>query len=246
MYGTRRVRSAVLVALASLGLATGGGAQASAAPAAGAALDPARPLVVVVHGMGRTSRSMRPVVRALEAEGYDVLNFGYSSYCCSIAELGAQLRAAVDARVTPQHTVVHFVGHSLGNILVRWVLTREEPVPRAGRVVMLAPPNGGSRSADRWAPVVGWLLEPIDELRTDSTSTVRRLPRVRGVDIGVISGVRDGKVRVDETHLAEETEHVVVPGYHSFLMRRDDVLVLTRAFLREGKFGPAPRAEPAP
>jgi hypothetical protein len=29
-------------------------------------------------------------------------------------------------------------------------------------------------------------------------------------------------------------------------MRRDDVLVLTRAFLREGKFGPAPRAEPAP
>lgn len=225
-------------------------ASAAAPRAEEAAPDPAarapRELVVVVHGMGRTARSMRPMARALEAQGYDVLNFGYSSRCCGVAELGAQLRAAVDARLLPEHRAVHFVGHSLGGILIRWVLSRENPPPRVGRVVMLAPPNQGSRAADRFAGLVGWLLEPIDELRTDRASTVRTLPPVRGVAIGVIAGERDGKVRVADTHLAEEADHVVVDGMHSFLMRRDDVQRLTAEFLRSGRFGDAPRADAVP
>lgn len=203
----------------------------------------ARELVVVVHGMGRTARSMRPLAEALEAEGFAVLNFGYSSTCCGIAELGTRLRAAVDSAAGPDVRAVHFVGHSLGGILIRWVLTRDEPPARVGRVVLLAPPNQGSRAADRFAPVIEWLLEPIDELRTDSTSTVRRLPAVRGVPIGVIAGGRDGKVRVADTHLPEEADHVVVDGAHTFLMRRDDVHRLTMTFLRQGSFGEATRAD---
>src|SRR5690606_929213 len=48
--------------------------------------DAARPreLVVLVHGLGRTSLSMWPLARALEREGFEVLNWGYSSLCCSV------------------------------------------------------------------------------------------------------------------------------------------------------------------
>jgi triacylglycerol lipase len=194
-----------------------------------------RELVVLLHGMGRTAFSMAPMKEALEAAGFDVLNLGYSSYCCGIAELGEQLTRQI-AAARGAHRRVHFVGHSLGGILARWILSQPSPPAGAGRLVMLAPPNQGSQSADFYSPVAGWLLEPMVELRTDSTSTVRRLPAVMGVQVGVIAAKDDGKVQLAETHVAGETAHVVVEGNHTFIMRRDDVHRLTIEFLRDGRF----------
>lgn len=204
---------------------------AVAAPVPGA-----RELVVVLHGMGRTSRSMRPVEEALEAAGFDVLNIGYSSYCCSIPELGEAVRRELDAKRKPEHQRVHFVGHSLGNIIARWIVTQPEPPAGVARLVMLAPPNQGSRMADRFAPMVGWLLEPIDELKTDSAATVRQLSPLAGVEIGVIAGRDDSTVRLEETHVAGESAHVVVKGNHTFIMREREVHRLTVEFLRTGRF----------
>jgi triacylglycerol lipase len=197
-------------------------------------------LVVLVHGMGRTARSMEPMRRALDSAGFAVLNIGYSSYCCSIPELGAELRRELDARRLPHHTTVHFVGHSLGNILVRWVLTQPERPAGVGRVVMLAPPNQGSRDANRYSGVVGWLLEPMSELRTDSTATVRTIGRVEGVEIGIIAARHDGKVSVEETQLPEAKAHVVLDGTHAFIMRKSEVLAQALAFLRTGQFATVP------
>jgi len=198
----------------------------------------ARPheLVVLAHGMGRTPVSMAPLARALEEEGYEVLNFRYSSYCCSIAEIGERLRRELGTTLGPQHTRVHFVGHSLGNIVIRYVLTRDTLPPRVGRVVMLAPPNQGAHAANTFAPFVGWLLRPVSELGSDSASTVRRLPRVRDVPIGVIAARDDRTVKIPETHLAEESAHVVVGGGHSFIMSRRDVKEQVVLFLRTGAF----------
>lgn len=203
----------------------------------------AQELVVVLHGMGRTSRSMRPMEEALKSAGFDVLNIGYSSYCCSIPELGEAVRRELDAKRLPTHQRVHFVGHSLGNIIARWIVSQPEPPAGVARLVMLAPPNQGSRMADRFAPMVGWLLEPIDELRTDSTATVRQLPPLVGVQIGVIAGRDDSTVRLEETHVAGETAHVVAKGNHTFIMREKDVQRLTVEFLRTGRFS-EPKVDP--
>lgn len=202
----------------------------------GAAEAPPHELVVLVHGLGRTTMSMAPIARALEGEGYEVLNFRYSSYCCTIAEIGESLRAELAARMGPQHSRVHFVGHSLGNIVIRYVLTRDAVPERVGNVVMLAPPNQGAHAANTFAPWVGWLLRPVNELGSDSASTVRQLPRVRNVRIGVIAARDDRTVKVPETHLAEESAHMVVGGGHSFIMGRDDVQKQVIAFLRTGAF----------
>src|SRR5688500_2777543 len=43
------------------------------------AVAPAPPTVVLLHGLGRTSRAMRPLERAARARGYRVLNVGYPS-----------------------------------------------------------------------------------------------------------------------------------------------------------------------
>ncbi len=247
----RRARSVVLVVAALLlSPAHGGGlpSQAARTAAAPVARDTAarHELVVLVHGMGRSSFSMRPLAKALEDDGYEVLSFGYSSYCCGIPELGSRLRAAVDARITGDIGAVHFVAHSLGGILVRWLLTRDTLPPHVGRVVMLAPPNQGAASADRYAGLAGWLLRPMDGLRTDSSSTVRQLPPVRGVEIGIIAARDDRTVRVMETHLDEESAHIMVGGGHTFIMRRPDVIERTREFLRSGTFANTGSPVPEP
>jgi triacylglycerol lipase len=206
---------------------------------AGAAQPAPRELVVLVHGMGRTPLSMLPLSWTLKRAGYDVMNWGYSSICCGIAELGSQLqhdlREELENREA-QPPRVHFVGHSLGNIIIRWVLAHEEMSEAAGRVVMLAPPNQGSRVADQLASSLGWLLKPLPELRSEPMRTSGALLLPEPVFVGVIAGRFDGKVTVDETRLEGMDGHVVVAGAHSFLMFRSDVRRLIVEFLRDGVF----------
>lgn len=193
-----------------------------------------RELVFLVHGMGRTPLSMFLLGRRLERAGYRVASFGYLSTTGSVADLGAALARRVET-MTGEAPAVHFVGHSLGNIIVRWMLAHARP-DRAGRVVMLAPPNQGAASADRWARWVGWALPTIHDLRTLPESTVRSLPPPTDVDVGIIAGQRDAKVRVHETQLEGARDHAVVPSYHTFIMNRADVHQLICTFLRHGCF----------
>lgn len=193
-----------------------------------------REAVVLVHGMGRTPLSMAALEHDFEAAGYRVLNWGYSSWCCTVSELAARLEADV-AAWRGDGERIHFVGHSLGSILVRRMLASGTDLP-AGRVVMLAPPNQGSADADRYARWLGALLKPLPELRTDTTGTVRSIPPLAGVEVGIIAGDRDGKVSVAETQLEGARAHIVVPSAHSFIMMKTSVRELVLRFVREGAF----------
>lgn len=190
---------------------------------------------MLVHGMTRSTLSMQPLARALEREGYRVINWGYYSTCCTVAELGQQLQKDIEAERGAAERV-HFVGHSLGSIIVRWALTQQTPPEGVGKVVMLGPPNQGSHMADALAPWLSWLLPPLPELTTDPQSTARRVPMPSDPPIGIIAGELDGKVSVEETRLLGAVDHVVVPAWHTYLVYRSDVHQLVIAFLRDGKF----------
>jgi len=196
-----------------------------------------RELVFLVHGMGRTPLSMFLLGRRLESTGYRVASFGYLSTTGTVGDLGAALGRKVH-ELAGEAPCVHFVGHSLGNIIVRWLLAHERPA-RAGRVVMLAPPNQGAAAADRWSRWVGWALPVIHDLGTRAETPARTLPLPADVDVGIIAGLRDAKVRVHETHLDGARDHAVVPSYHTFIMNRADVHRLVCGFLRDGRFSAA-------
>jgi triacylglycerol lipase len=212
------------------------GSTAGAAPVVEARIaeGDTRELVILVHGMGRTPLSMWLLGQRLERDGYRVVQFGYRSTRGSVAGLGAALgrRAAQQTGDAPR---VHFIGHSLGTVIIRSMLAQAPP-EHMGRVVMLAPPNQGSAAADRWAPVVAWAMPHIRELRTTDGSTARTLALPQGVDVGIIAGSRDHKVRVAETYLPGARDHVVGRGFHSFLMNRRDVHRLVTRFLQSGRF----------
>jgi triacylglycerol lipase len=181
---------------------------------------------------------MAPLGRWLAQQGYRTHNWGYWSHRYTVEELAESLAEGLDrfATATPR---VNFVTHSLGGILVRAALARRS-LENAGRAVMLAPPNRGSRSADRWSPYLGRVLPPIRDLRTTEEALVHSLPSPRALEIGVIAGAFDGKVSVEESRLEGARDHVVIPCRHSFIMHREDVRQLTARFLRTGSFSLPP------
>lgn len=193
-----------------------------------------RETVFLIHGMGRTPLSMLLLRRRLERDGYRVVNWGYWRTTGSVRELASMLAREVEEQ-RGDAAAIHFVGHSLGNIIVRCLLAHEDVGP-VGRIVMLAPPNQGSAKADRYASLVGWLLPMIHELRTNAESTARTLPLPGDVDVGIIAGTLDRKVRVAETHLDGARDHATVPSAHTFIMNRHDVHRLVARFLRDGAF----------
>lgn len=197
--------------------------------------DGGQELVVLIHGMGRTEFSMLSLAWTLERRGFEVLNWGYSSTCCDVEELGAKLADDLRELEGEPPAKIHFVGHSLGNIIARQLLDTEPP-EQPGRLVMMAPPNDGAKVADRHVQWAGWLLEPLADLTTDQDSTVRQLSPIEDRDVGVIAGRYDGKVAVEETRDEGVDDHEVVPAAHTFIMNRPDVHHLVVNFLESGDF----------
>lgn len=207
-------------------------------------------LVLLLHGLGRSSASFRPMVRALRAEGYTPVAVSYPSLKRSLGAHADQLARIIDR--TSGVEQVSFVTHSLGGLVVRELLSRERPwkAPTVvGRVVMIAPPNQGSALARGLArvPVFGWATGPSGMAVAGEEVARMRAPRA---DFGVIAGRGpssagfnpwldgddDGIVRVAETRLAGSRDSMVARGLHSFIMSRPEVVTATIRFLATGRF----------
>jgi pimeloyl-ACP methyl ester carboxylesterase len=211
--------------------------------------------VVLLHGLGRSPFSMKRIQWTLQEAGYQVVNVSYPSRQYSVERLSEDYVAEVMATKVPVSArKVHFVTHSLGGIILRQYLA-QHTVTNLGRVVMLAPPNHGSRLADtlRRHALGRWILGPAGcELGTAANDLPQRLGPVDfplGVIAGdvslnpffsrVLEGPNDGKVTVESTKMAGMSDFVVIHSSHTWMMWRAQTLGYILAFLREGNFATA-------
>ncbi len=207
-------------------------------------------VVVLLHGLGRTDRSMRLLETRLANAGFRVVNLRYPSTELAPDGLVSHLDQELGA-CCREATRVHFVTHSLGGILVRAQLAKRRP-GNLGRVVMLAPPNRGSELVDRVAGsrLFAWALGPTArELGSDAGSLPNRLP-APDYELGVVAGTAslnpigsalvpgedDGIVSVESTKLPGATGFVAVAASHTFIMRSELVADEVICFLRHGHF----------
>jgi len=118
----------------------------------------AREKVIILHGLGRSPRSMNKINRELDIVGYETLNIGYPSHFLTFEEILKKLIQTIKPRVkesTQQDQTVHFVGHSFGGILIRGLLANKNLwLPEnsksltSSRCVMIGTPNKGTSIAN--------------------------------------------------------------------------------------------------
>ena len=214
--------------------------------------------VVVLHGLMRSRESMAKLCKHLEEKGhYTVVNVTYPSTRRGIGEHAKSLARVIDSLEGVDE--INFIGHSMGNIVIRHYLGDRlaagdsRPLDRRfKRMVMLAPPNQGSQLAMALSDNGAFKVinsQPGKELGVDWASIKDRLA-VPPFEFGIIAGGRsdgkgynpvlegddDGTVRVATTHLKGETDFLVVPSLHSFLMNDQHVLDDVLRFLETGRF----------
>lgn len=206
--------------------------------------------VVILHGIFRSSFHMRKLAAFLAGCGYNIINCDYPSTRHTLEELTESIWSDIAPRLPATHPT-HFVGYSMGGLLVRAILAKHRP-PMMGRVVQLAPPNHGSEVADtvkRW-----WLYRKLygpagQQLGTD-TAAIAHLFGAVNYDLGIIAGnlcldpfsalllkgQNDGKVTIERTKLSGMKAHIVVRASHTFFPHSREVQRQTAHFLEQGVF----------
>ena len=209
--------------------------------------------VVLLHGMVRSSSAMEAMAEAVEEAGYVAANIDYPSRDHTIEVLApmaieAGLERCEEAEATEK---IHFVTHSLGGILLRKYLSKNE-ISNLGRVVMLGPPNQGSKAVDELGDVPGfdWLNGPAGKQLGKGEDSVPLQLGAADFEVGIIAGNRtidpitsavlddpdDGKVSVEDTKLDGMADFIIVEHSHAFMMRMQKPIELTIHFLQTGRF----------
>jgi len=195
---------------------------------------------------------MTKLLDRLAEVGYAVENVDYPSRDLGIEKLSADaVQEGLKGCRDQGSEKISFVTHSLGGILVRYYLEKNE-IPELHRVVMLGPPNQGSEVVDKLKDVPGFqfINGPAGtQLGTKATDIPRSLGPV-GFELGIIAGTRtinlilsailpdpnDGKVSVENTKVEGMTDFMTLPTSHPFLMKNEEVIAQVVHFLRFGEF----------
>ena len=192
--------------------------------------------VVLVHGLAASRLMMKPIETHLRQCGFDTLNWGYPSIRGDIERHARRLSKTLQQlEQSPAINKICLVTHSMGGIVARTALLQTR-LEKVSRLVMLGPPNHGSRVATVLAQGLGWLCKPLSQLSDTDDSFVNQLPPPGGIEIGIIAALFDRVVAIDSTHLSTELEHRVIPSGHNSMLFRRDVASDVANFLSRGRF----------
>lgn len=223
------------------------------------------PAVVILHGLGRSSGSMRKLADYLhEQGGYAVFNVTYPTTRGTVADHAATLARVI--RRLDGIEELNFVGHSLGNLVIRhWLGDQADPAgvrqpdPRVHRVVMLGPPNHGAKLAEVF------LANDLAELVVGKAGAqIGRFERLEpklatpACEFAIIAGGRetargynpllgednDLVVSVESTRLSGARDFALLPITHTWMMDDPTVQEYTLRFLQHGHLVAADQRHP--
>lgn len=203
-----------------------------------------RAAVILVHGLWMPGTEMVLLRRRLRAAGFTPAPFRYKSVTRSLTDNAEAL--AEFAQSVPADTL-HFVGHSLGGVLVLDMLNAHPEVQAASAVLLGAPVRGclagrrlGGARLGRWmmgACRVRWGEREARWRREAPLGVVAgTLPLGLGRVLGRLPDANDGVVRVAETEVEGMAARALLAQGHSMLIVSAAVQAMLERFLASGKF----------
>ena len=200
--------------------------------------------VILAHGLWVPGVVMHPLAARLERAGFRCHGFTYAGRARPL-----EVHAERLVRLARQLGPAHFLGHSLGGLVVLEALQSDAAI-RVGRVMLLGTPAQGCLSG-RWLArhTAGrWLLGESEKLwregRAARWTRAEPLGVIAGTTpfglgrmmIGRLPGPNDGVVCVEETAVEGMTERLVLSVSHSAMLVSSRVAENVAAFLAEGRF----------
>lgn len=198
---------------------------------------------ILVHGLWVPAAVMTPLAARLSARGLRCHLFSYFGRARPLAAHAERL-----ARYARDLGPAHFVGHSLGGLVVLEALQAHADVS-AGCVVLLGTPVRGSFAGRRlgehgWGR---WFLGATEGLWTDGRAARWTRPEPLGVIagtlplglgrlFGALPGPNDGVVRVTETKVEGMTDHIALNVGHSAMLLSARVAAQVKSFLEHARF----------
>jgi len=206
-----------------------------------------REQIIIVHGLWMTGLELGVLQHRLRADhGFEASIFSYPSIAGSMQDHVTSLYQFVQSHRCKQ---LHFVGHSLGGIVVLKLLETYNDIP-PGRVVCLASPMQGSCAVDgfaRWpfaraalgTAICEEVLSP-KQRRWDGRRDVGIIAGSLSIGIGRLFAdfhePSDGTLLISETQLEGAKDHLVMPVSHTGIVFSVEVTAQVAAFLRQGHF----------
>ena len=207
--------------------------------------------VVLVHGLWMHGLVMTVLDRRIVRSGYAASSFSYPSVRLTLT--GNADRLADYCSGLP-FARLHFLGHSLGGLVILRALERAPRLP-VGRIVLAGTPCAASFAAARLEQLPGGralLGRSVPEWLARAGN-----PPPGQHEIGVIAGCvsaglgrliarglpapNDGVVTVEETRLTGMRDHVVLPINHSGMLVSGAVAREACEFFRNGAFRREPQ-----
>lgn len=206
--------------------------------------------VVILHGIKRSSSHMRKLAKFLEQNGYEVFNLDYKSTKFDIETLTIMVEEEIATSINHENKV-HYIGYSMGGLLVRALLNKKKP-KNLGKVIQLAPPNHGSEVADFFKNnfIYKKLFGPAGSQLVTNFSKIDEICGKVDYELGILAGCKsldpissiilpkgnDGKVSIASTKLDGMKDHVVLSASHLLFPSNKQVHKQVLNFLQNGKF----------
>lgn len=204
--------------------------------------------IVLVHGLWMSGFQLKVLQHRLESGGdFQVVSYSYPTLTGGMSD---HVRGLLELARKQRVDELHFVGHSLGGLVILRALELTDDLP-PGRAVLLGTPSQGSRAAQGVARVVPFGKAILGA--AINAECIEHTPRQYAGhrDVGVIAGSmrvglgrlfaalesdHDGTVLVEETYLPGAKDHIVLSISHTGMLFSSDVADQASCFLRRGAF----------
>jgi len=208
--------------------------------------------VVLIHGFGRTSHCFKKMSANLEDNGYKTIAIDYPSRSLHVFQLAEQFILPQIQKEAANCSKVHFVGYSMGGIIIRYILSNHRP-KNLGRVVFVATPNSGAEVINAFTKYTWFqtIFGPAVQDISVGSKFMESLPDKVDYETGVISGnfsinpftslfilpgEDDGTVSVESTKIKGMKDQITVHSAHRAIVYNEQVIEETFEFIRNGKF----------